>query len=260
MASSSDVPPLSCIEEGTQAYFPNPPGNRNPSEANEGRDRELHGQSPSSTDHSRPSERPHMPRTRQCSAVSVDYFDPEGVSTLSQSLDPIPNEETHFANSGPTIFEDVVYFDPECVSTLSRSLDPTRNEKTHSANSGPTISEDSEATLPAGSKQPLDFERILRYHLKKLVLSPISLFLLSHLLPRKDEAGIKSRELGVAFENLRVIGLGASASHQATLGSLLNPLNILSAIKNLRHPPLRDIIRGFEGVVRPGEMLCMEFL
>lgn len=221
MASSSDVPPLSCIEEGTEACFPNPPENRNPTEANEGRDRELHGQPPSSTDHARQSERPHIPRARRCSAVSVDYFDPEGVSTLSKSLDPTLNKD---------------------------------------ANSGATTSEDSEATLPGGAEQAFDFEQTLRYHLKKSVFSSFTFFPSSHFLLRKGEAGIKSRELGVAFENLRVIGLGASASYQATLGSLLNPLNILSAIKNARHPPLRDIISGFEGVVRPGEMLCMELL
>jgi ATP-binding cassette subfamily G (WHITE) protein 2 (SNQ2) len=73
---------------------------------------------------------------------------------------------------------------------------------------------------------------------------------------RRDEADIKSRELGVLFENVRVVGLGASASFQPTLGSLLNPLNILESIQYVRHPPLRDILSGFEGVVRPGEMLC----
>lgn len=141
MASSSSVPPLSCIEEGTEACFSNPPENQNPSGANEGRDRELHGQplhSQSSTD---PSQRPRIPKARRCSAVSVDYFDPEG------------------------------------VSTLSKSLEPTRDEETHSSNSGPTTSEDSEATLPGGAEKPVDFEQVLRYHLKKLVFSSFVLVL-----------------------------------------------------------------------------------
>jgi hypothetical protein len=69
-------------------------------------------------------------------------------------------------------------------------------------------------------------------------------------------ARIKGRQLGVGFRDLRVVGLGASASHQPTLGSMLNPLNALDAIQDFRHPPLRDILQGFEGVVRPGEMLC----
>lgn len=58
------------------------------------------------------------------------------------------------------------------------------------------------------------------------------------------------------FKDLRVIGLGATASYLPTLGSLLNPFNKREAIHALRHPPTRDILYGFEGVVRPGEMLC----
>ena len=61
------------------------------------------------------------------------------------------------------------------------------------------------------------------------------------------------------FNELRVVGLGATANYQSTLGSLLNPLNILKQIESLRHPALRDILSGFYGVVRPGEMLCGPF-
>lgn len=57
------------------------------------------------------------------------------------------------------------------------------------------------------------------------------------------------------FKDLQVVGVGASAIHQPTLGSLLNPLNILQAIESIRHPALRNILSGFEGCVRPGEML-----
>ena len=51
------------------------------------------------------------------------------------------------------------------------------------------------------------------------------------------------------------MGLDVSASLQPTLGSLLNPLNIFTKIRSMRHPPLKDIISGFGGVVRPSEML-----
>ena len=57
------------------------------------------------------------------------------------------------------------------------------------------------------------------------------------------------------FKNLRVVGLGAAASYQPTFGSFFNPKIILEKIRTARHPPLRDIISGFEGVLRPGEML-----
>jgi ATP-binding cassette subfamily G (WHITE) protein 2 (SNQ2) len=58
------------------------------------------------------------------------------------------------------------------------------------------------------------------------------------------------------FKDLRVVGVGGSASYQSTLGSLFNPKVIMENIKNARHPQVRDILSGFEGVVRPGEMLC----
>jgi ATP-binding cassette subfamily G (WHITE) protein 2 (SNQ2) len=80
------------------------------------------------------------------------------------------------------------------------------------------------------------------------------------LFSRKEEAHIKNRELGVMFRDLRVVGLGASASYQLTLGSLFNPFSVLEAIQEARHPPVRDILTGFEGVVRPGQMLRMSSL
>jgi ATP-binding cassette subfamily G (WHITE) protein 2 (SNQ2) len=54
-----------------------------------------------------------------------------------------------------------------------------------------------------------------------------------------------------------VVGLGAMAGVQPTLGSLLNPTSIIENIRAGRHPALRDILNGFEGVVRPGEMLLV---
>lgn len=41
---------------------------------------------------------------------------------------------------------------------------------------------------------------------------------------------------------------------------MLNPLNILRGIRNMRHPVARDILNGFSGVVIPGEMLRMFIL
>ena len=68
-------------------------------------------------------------------------------------------------------------------------------------------------------------------------------------------ANIKMRELGVMFRDLRVVGLAPAASHIPTVGGAFNPLAILEKIQNLRHPRLKTILSGFEGVVRPGEML-----
>lgn len=75
------------------------------------------------------------------------------------------------------------------------------------------------------------------------------------LVHSRDDAGIQSRSLGVVFQDLTVIGLGATASHQETLGSTFNPVTIFNNIQGSRHPPTRNILTGFEGVVHPGEML-----
>lgn len=72
---------------------------------------------------------------------------------------------------------------------------------------------------------------------------------------RFDESDIKRRELGVAFEDLRVVGQASTATYQPTVGSELNPFKIVEIINNIRHPALRDLLSGFEGCVRPGEML-----
>ncbi|KAF8957881.1 hypothetical protein BDZ97DRAFT_1924140 [Flammula alnicola] len=53
------------------------------------------------------------------------------------------------------------------------------------------------------------------------------------------------------FQGLRVVGLGATASHQETIGSAINPLNLVGYVKKVRHPPIRDLITGSEGVVCP---------
>jgi hypothetical protein len=57
------------------------------------------------------------------------------------------------------------------------------------------------------------------------------------------------------FKDMRVVGLGERASLQPTMGSILNPSTALKNISAMRHPPIRDILSGFEGVVMPGEML-----
>lgn len=77
------------------------------------------------------------------------------------------------------------------------------------------------------------------------------------LFRREEGDDIRLRELGVMFRDLRVIGVGASTALQPTVGSQFSPRSLLSAINNWRRPPLRDILSGFEGVVRPGEMLLV---
>ncbi|KAG9313753.1 P-loop containing nucleoside triphosphate hydrolase protein [Chiua virens] len=81
--------------------------------------------------------------------------------------------------------------------------------------------------------------------------------LIKSILEQSGEDGVQRRELGVMFRDLRVVGLGVGAAVQNNLASPFSPKSIISTIKNLRHPPVRDIISGFGGVVLPGEMLLV---
>ncbi|KXN81251.1 Brefeldin A resistance protein [Leucoagaricus sp. SymC.cos] len=135
------------------------------------------------------------------------------------------------------------FFDPKGVRKLSRTLSrvSTGKKSIPEEPSGEAEEESevsSEAMKPQGDQ--FDFEKAVRTYLRK-----------------RGEARIKTRQLGVLFEHLGVVGLGASAGLQQTLSSLFNPMNIVRGIQSLRHPPLRNILTDFEGVVRPGEMLLV---
>jgi len=60
---------------------------------------------------------------------------------------------------------------------------------------------------------------------------------LKDLVQRRGEKPIKARELGVMFNDLCVVGLGARASLQPTMGSMFNPFTTCN-------PPIRDILRN----------------
>ncbi|KIP01968.1 hypothetical protein PHLGIDRAFT_130987 [Phlebiopsis gigantea 11061_1 CR5-6] len=133
---------------------------------------------------------------------------------------------------------DVGFFDPAGVHQLGRTLsqmsqDPaaTRRGRSEAASSIETV---------VNNDEKFSLEKVLKDRLQK-----------------GSEAGLRRRELGVSFEDLRVVGLGASATYQPTLGSLLNPKTIVESIQGIRHPATRDILSGFYGVVRPGEMLLV---
>ncbi|OBZ76087.1 Brefeldin A resistance protein [Grifola frondosa] len=137
---------------------------------------------------------------------------------------------------------DVGFFDPAGVEelrrTLSRMSSATGAERALAAKTSQRSSAISDVTL--ATEAPFDLEKVCRDVIRKL-----------------DESDIMRRELGVVFKDLRVVGLGASATYQPTLGSLLNPMNAIHAFRDLLHPATRDILNGFEGVVRPGEMLLV---
>lgn len=75
-------------------------------------------------------------------------------------------------------------------------------------------------------------------------------------MQRRDNAHIPNRQLGVMFKDLHVTGVGSTTSYADTIASTLNPINAVKKIQNLRKSAVRDILTGFEGTVKPGEMLC----
>ncbi|KAF8888618.1 pleiotropic drug resistance ABC transporter [Infundibulicybe gibba] len=148
-----------------------------------------------------------------------------------------PNNRSR-ARSGSTVSHvDVDFFDPSGVQELQRQL--TRKSTRGKDVIPPHLTHShSDSTLTGDSN--FNLERVARL-----------------MVEDREKAQIKTRELGVVFEDLHVTGLGASASYQPTLGSTVNPMNLVKAVSDARHPPLRSILAGFEGVVRPGEMLLV---
>ncbi|KAJ7649975.1 ABC-2 type transporter-domain-containing protein [Roridomyces roridus] len=161
----------------------------------------------------------------------------EGVAPSTRgSIDKSVVEAPTRAGSPSVSRVDVDYFDPAGVKNLERTVSQMSERK---SNAEHRQSIDSDVTLNPGDG-PFDLEKTLKFVVKKL-----------------QEADVARRELGVAFQNLKVVGLGSSASFQPTLGSTLNPLVMLENIQTLRHPPLRTILDDITGVVRPGEMLLV---
>ncbi|KAK0494589.1 pleiotropic drug resistance ABC transporter [Armillaria luteobubalina] len=150
-------------------------------------------------------------------------MDDTSVTRASSSL------PRHRDSEATTVRVDVAHFDPDGMQGLRRTFSKRSN-----------VGDDSASSSTVGNSVGFDFQRTLGEFIKK-----------------RDDAQVKARELGIVFRNLRVVGMGASSSHQPTLGTVLDPRSILNIIQRIRHPPVRDIISGFEGVVRPGEMLLV---
>ncbi|KAG5650927.1 hypothetical protein H0H81_010502 [Sphagnurus paluster] len=144
----------------------------------------------------------------------------------------VPHEERNISRV------DIAALDPVGMQELRKTLSQNpvaREEMRHSFSS-------SNVTLTGitAGDGPLDLEKTLRA-----------------IVRLRDEAHVQPRTLGVVFEDLEVVGLGASNRFQPTLGSLFSYQNMLNGIRAARHPPIRNILGGFEGVVRPGQMLLV---
>ncbi|KAG7087521.1 hypothetical protein E1B28_013480 [Marasmius oreades] len=66
-----------------------------------------------------------------------------------------------------------------------------------------------------------------------------------------------SRELGVLFSNLSVLGSGSAASYHLTFESFFNPRHLSDFLNEFLRPPRKRILDEFEGVVWPGQMLLV---
>ncbi|GAA5913660.1 hypothetical protein JCM5296_007276 [Sporobolomyces johnsonii] len=81
---------------------------------------------------------------------------------------------------------------------------------------------------------------------------------LKHLLRKVDRDGVKRREIGVTFKDLRVVGEGSGLTYGPSLtGALTGITRLPAAIASLRHPKKKNILHNFTGTVRPGEMLLV---
>lgn len=140
---------------------------------------------------------------------------------------------------------DVNHFNQEGAEALRRSVSRLSRADAETASMSSTD------TLESS----FDFRKVLESISQQCVLflSPPAICAY-RVCTRRDDANIKSRELGIVFEDLRVVGVGATASHQPTLAAMFNPLANRHATKQAK---TRDILSGFEGTVLPGEMLCM---
>ncbi|KAI0074336.1 pleiotropic drug resistance ABC transporter [Panus rudis PR-1116 ss-1] len=135
---------------------------------------------------------------------------------------------------------DVDFFDPAGVAELRSALSQISPQPSSSVDDDDDESFHADSDVTLASNGPFNLEKVIK-----------------EIARRLDEAGRKQRELGVMFKDLRVVGVGASAQYQETLGSILNPFSFFRFIQQLRHPSLRTILSDFEGALRPGEMLLV---
>ncbi|RDB26885.1 Brefeldin A resistance protein [Hypsizygus marmoreus] len=142
-------------------------------------------------------------------------------------------------SSGPSVSRvSIDSFDPTGVEQLRRTLSQRSIREAQETQQRSFSS--SRTTLPVINEEGFDLNKTIR-----------------RIIQKRDEAHIETRELGVMFRDLHVIGIGKSNAFQPTFGSLFSYRHLLDQIQAIRHPPLRDILSGFEGVVYPGQMLLV---
>ena len=72
-----------------------------------------------------------------------------------------------------------------------------------------------------------------------------------------DEDGIRSARAGFTFKDLSVSGSGSALSLQKDVASILMAPFRMKEYVSLGHKPHKQILKGFDGVVKSGEMLVV---
>jgi ATP-binding cassette, subfamily G (WHITE), member 2, SNQ2 len=95
----------------------------------------------------------------------------------------------------------------------------------------------------------------------------VGAFLKDGHFEKRTEAGESAKKVGVVYKNLTVKGVGASVAFlrtvpHAIIGTFGPDLyrllcRFIPALRFGRHPPTRDLIRDFSGIVRDGEMMLV---
>ncbi|CAD6939733.1 unnamed protein product, partial [Tilletia laevis] len=172
------------------------------------------------------------------------------VATHSQTSDRTDSDDTSRGSptgrahqrqlSGHSI--SVGALDPEGTAELTRRLTQSSSKPTATSDEDAGKVEEGTPTFnPFDDKGTFDLEHFLR-----------------HVFQRSSERGTQSREMGVAFRNLSVTGVGSGVALSNSMSSLLlEPFRSLANIRQMFNPPVRKILHEFTGSVKPGEMLLV---
>ncbi|KAF8598979.1 pleiotropic drug resistance ABC transporter [Ceratobasidium sp. AG-I] len=178
---------------------------------------------------------PLQPRKSRTDSVRADYFDTEGCAALTRTLSRMSQQSDEPAPGSPIRHRRRGSSFRQIEEAIPPSPQPanTPGEAAQSGSSG-------QGTVVGPSDEKFDFGDRLKAALNRM-----------------DDEDIKKRELGVGFVALTVRGLGAAAKYQPTIFSAFSLKAIRQSIHEARHPPVKDILSNFAGVVRSGEMLLV---
>ncbi|KAJ9614719.1 ATP-binding cassette transporter snq2 [Knufia peltigerae] len=129
----------------------------------------------------------------------------------------------------------------------------TRSSRAGSFTSASSAADDEAAASVSGEEDDDDLD--------------LGTFLKDGHFEKRTEAGESAKKVGVVYEHLTVKGVGAQATFSKTLPEAIvgtfGPdlyrivTRFVPALRMGKHPPTRDLIHDFTGVVRDGEMMLV---